>query len=222
MTNPKSLPDAVERVDTAELRKLLEKATPGPWQVNGVRGKLRKSHGEHIMETHDIGPDGDALASVFFNPKTGLGFADAKLIVAAVNALPAILSQLDKLETENARLLLSTRGDPDGRWPLEVRDAVDALEDQYGISLCSSAFAEKHNRLREAAEAGRRVAEASYASLVGARDKLRHLLESEYEGFDDEHSVILRLGWLRSLAELPLSPVESGFAAADNNRKGVE
>lgn len=82
-----------------EIRELLAKATPGPWQANGVRGKYRLSYGKHVFEAHDIGPDGNAIAAVFFDPKTGLGFVDAKLIAAAVTLLPDLLDSYERMRT---------------------------------------------------------------------------------------------------------------------------
>ena len=56
--------------------------TPGPWQVAGTRhsGDLRIGRDTRL---HAVGPDGDAVAMVFYDMKTGRGFQDARLIAAA-------------------------------------------------------------------------------------------------------------------------------------------
>lgn len=72
------------------------KFTPGPWQVSGVRAKYRDAHREHVFEAHNVGPDGDAIAAVFFNPTSGLGWKDAHLIAAA----PELYAALEALIEE--------------------------------------------------------------------------------------------------------------------------
>lgn len=78
-------PKEIER-----LEGLLAAATPGPWAVSGVRASTVKLGRD--TRVHHIGPDDDHLAAVYYDMKTGRGFMDAKLIVAAVNALPALLT----------------------------------------------------------------------------------------------------------------------------------
>ncbi|WP_419808356.1 hypothetical protein [Sphingomonas sp.] len=90
--------------DCAELRALLAKATPGPWIVNGCRGKVMD--GKRKLVCHDIGPDGDAVAAVWFNERTGEGWSDARAIVAAINGLPALL---DHIDGEPARIAEAVR-----------------------------------------------------------------------------------------------------------------
>ena len=82
--------------DPEQLRAMLAKATRLPWQVSGVRRKPATLV-TALNEFHAIGPDGDEVALVWFDLKTGLSFADAKLIVAAVNALPALLDEHEKM-----------------------------------------------------------------------------------------------------------------------------
>ena len=114
----------------AELRELLAKGTPGPWQADDCEGELRVGAGdavtawqertdeegrsyrvgtppwtwkstnliyEHDLETWDEGEDQDDDQRRI----------DAELIVAARNALPALLDALDdaELRAENERLL---------------------------------------------------------------------------------------------------------------------
>jgi len=69
--------------------------TPGPWQVSGTRhsGDLKIGRDTRL---HAVGPDGDALAMVFFDMKTGRGFADARLIAAAPDMHAAIKQFMPK------------------------------------------------------------------------------------------------------------------------------
>jgi hypothetical protein len=64
------------------------KHTPGPWQVAGTRhsGDLKIGPNTRL---HMVGPDGDAVSAVFFDMKTGIGLADARLIAAAPDLLEA-------------------------------------------------------------------------------------------------------------------------------------
>jgi hypothetical protein len=64
------------------------KHTPGPWQVSGVRhtGDLQIGRNTRL---HMVGPDGDAVAAVFYDMRDGKGFADARLIAAAPDLLEA-------------------------------------------------------------------------------------------------------------------------------------
>ena len=90
-------------VDVAALRALLERATPGPWQTSAVRSRADIRLGRDTS-TFGIGPDGDALAVVFHDDKTGHGYIDGRLIVAAVNALPALLATAERLAVVEAAL----------------------------------------------------------------------------------------------------------------------
>lgn len=74
-----------------ELRPVSDAATAGPWQVNGVRGRFTSLN--PAGEFHSIGPDADAVAVVFFDKQSGLGFMDAKFIVAAINFARKALRQ---------------------------------------------------------------------------------------------------------------------------------
>lgn len=58
------------------------KFTPGPWIVPGARHKGDLKVGPDCR-LHMVGPDGDAVCAVFFDMRTGCGFADAHLIAAA-------------------------------------------------------------------------------------------------------------------------------------------
>lgn len=70
--------------------------TPGPWQVAGCRhsGDLKIGRDTRL---HAVGPDGDAVAMVFYDMKTGRGLKDARLIAAAPELLEALQRLLDGL-----------------------------------------------------------------------------------------------------------------------------
>ncbi|KHJ74667.1 hypothetical protein [Rhodococcus sp. Chr-9] len=118
--------DAQTPEGRAKLRELLAKGTPGPWQADDCEGELRVGAGdavtawqertdeegrsyrvgtppwtwkstnliyEHDLETWDEGEDQDDDQRRI----------DAELIVAARNALPALLDALDDAECEIER-----------------------------------------------------------------------------------------------------------------------
>lgn len=70
--------------DRTELRRLLELATPGPWEANTSEATMDDRSGWRIG--HPRRPQ--AFSAV-------MRAADAQLIAAAVNALPDLLDQLD-------------------------------------------------------------------------------------------------------------------------------
>jgi len=78
------------------------KWTKGNWQVEGARhsGDLKIGPGTRL---HMVGPDGDAVAAVFFDMKTGRGLPDAHLMSAAPDLadalIPLIVIALDALDT---------------------------------------------------------------------------------------------------------------------------
>ncbi len=89
------------REDETRLRGLLAKATPGPWQVGGVRQKLWPSPGgRHAMQGHAVGPDGLNVATFWMDPESNAGLVDAHLAALAVTLLPELLGELDRLRTE--------------------------------------------------------------------------------------------------------------------------
>lgn len=85
--------------EIGELERLLEKATPQPWQVSGVRVKLGKE------DCQAIGPDGFSVAflPIGHRPHELAGaLADARLIAAMRNALPRLLSSLKRGKEEGS------------------------------------------------------------------------------------------------------------------------
>lgn len=100
--------------DVKRLRELLEKATPRPWE-----------RGQHVKTEWWWAPQiaGPALLDDEALP-------DADLIVAAVNALPALLDVVEAVKAQRAAIaqwVAHNPGDPSYPWvALEI--ALDRLE----------------------------------------------------------------------------------------------
>ncbi len=77
--------------DINQLRDLLAQATPGPWAVHyGYKlPHIKADDGRYILE-----------AGTVYGPRTK---ADAALIVAAMNALPSLLDEVERLRADAAR-----------------------------------------------------------------------------------------------------------------------
>jgi hypothetical protein len=100
-----------------DLRALLAAAMPGPWE----HVPLPFGDGPLPEDALIFGPDGDSFVRVAWNP--GLDndqYADAALIVAAVNALPALLDVVDAAREYVERL-------PDSRDTALESDLAEAL-----------------------------------------------------------------------------------------------
>ena len=83
---------------SAELRRLLAEATPGPWHRGTTRtyGIYSADADPEDQRTVATVPHWDG--SSHLTPIDSRGDADAALIVAAVNALPDLLDRIDALE----------------------------------------------------------------------------------------------------------------------------
>lgn len=95
------------------------KFTPGPWQVSGVRHKWREAGSDQVLDSHTVGPDGDAVALIFYAPKWHIEqLANARLIAAAPE-IYAALKAIDALFAEPLCCLIRkmhgsiTNGDQD-------------------------------------------------------------------------------------------------------------
>jgi hypothetical protein len=75
-----------------ELKALAEKATPGPW-----KNDHDEYAGHYNISTNSPATGAESIAQVHYvaNKPGGRGEADAALIVALVNNIPAILSALE-------------------------------------------------------------------------------------------------------------------------------
>jgi hypothetical protein len=68
------------KVDFQDVREALAKMTPGEWQLAGTRhsGDLHIGKDTRLLA---IGPDGDAVAMVFFDMQTSRGHTDAAVLI---------------------------------------------------------------------------------------------------------------------------------------------
>lgn len=102
-------------VNTQELRELLEKATPGPWAVRYDYVVQAPSFDDGrlvpVAQPYGVNSDGTDL------------FANARLIAAARNALPALLDEIDALRAALHTLIC------------EVVGLVEESEGVYGLHL---------------------------------------------------------------------------------------
>lgn len=102
------------RPDLDALAALLDKATPRPWSYT-----RRDDHDAPASIAADSGQSTVAMC-----PRYGLPmFArDAALIVAAVNALPALLAYVRELERERVHAIASARRDAEIDAALAMRE----------------------------------------------------------------------------------------------------
>jgi hypothetical protein len=84
MTSPDT-----QRVDVARLAELLKLATPGPWHCAEISPPATGPQEHAIL----VGP-----RTVSIDRATAWAIPDARLMIAAVNALPALLLQVAELE----------------------------------------------------------------------------------------------------------------------------
>ncbi len=87
--------------DIEKLRELLAAATPGPWKhIPGKRMVFVVAPECHVYSNRD-NDDGEGP----YHPNTIKRWnADAALIVAAVNALPAMCNEIDALRADRDRM----------------------------------------------------------------------------------------------------------------------
>lgn len=92
-------------IPTTELRALLEKATPNPWGIEQGSDCAWVGPLRHDGKVAAIACKCDGGPESGYNDKhTARLSANAALIVAAVNALPALLSAAEELERVKAEL----------------------------------------------------------------------------------------------------------------------
>ncbi len=111
------------------VKALLDGATPGPWMVGGVRCKIDR-HDSHSILRYDADKKRDeTIANVWYDPKTGLGRADAHLIAAAPDLAEALDNLLDAILAEDQRgdRALTIQGSTAAlKWLLEAEDDAKA------------------------------------------------------------------------------------------------
>jgi hypothetical protein len=64
--------------------------TPGPWFVSGVRFRMNGGEWHNVSRYDEAKKQDEHIACVGFDPRTGLGLADARLIAAAPDMLAAL------------------------------------------------------------------------------------------------------------------------------------
>lgn len=77
--------------------------TKGPWMVAGVRGRVSQQAVHYVFRYNEEKKRDEQIAAVWYDEKTGLGFADAHLMSAAPNLadalIPLMVIALDALYT---------------------------------------------------------------------------------------------------------------------------
>jgi hypothetical protein len=113
----------MEMTTLDELERLLKAGTPGPWFLSGVRFKMNGSEWHGVMSYNEAKKQDDNVCLVGYDPRTGEGHADARLIVAAINALPGLLAIRNAAKTALGHLDDPTGGDEIN----DMRRASDVL-----------------------------------------------------------------------------------------------
>jgi hypothetical protein len=72
--------------------------TQGPWFVSGVRHKMNDGEWHGINRYDEAKKCDENIACVGYDPRTGLGWADARLIAAAPDLLAAIKDMIDEFD----------------------------------------------------------------------------------------------------------------------------
>lgn len=90
-------------ITAEQAEKLLEGTTPGPWMVGGVRCRIELNDTHSILRYDAEKKRDETIASVWYDPQTGLGRADACLIAAAHDLAAALIA------SEAARKLAEER-----------------------------------------------------------------------------------------------------------------
>ena len=85
-------------VATEELRKLVNDATPGPWMVAGVRGKLDRQSVHNVFRYDAEKKRDEQIAAVWYDVVTGLGRADAAIIALTPTLAAELITARAKLE----------------------------------------------------------------------------------------------------------------------------
>lgn len=101
------------KIDTQRLRELMEKATPGPWRLktsgnfgNMIEADSGKRSGLHLDDgMRSVASYQYCGPSDRYDEQEATTAATGELIVAAVNALPALLARIAELEAEREKVL---------------------------------------------------------------------------------------------------------------------
>lgn len=69
--------------------------TPGPWFVSGVRFRMNGGHWHSVNRYDESKKRDENVACVGYDPRTGIGFADARLIASAPDLFEALRNLAD-------------------------------------------------------------------------------------------------------------------------------
>ena len=176
---------------SAALRELLAKATPGPWELATSCSwrRIVTTHGRAVIvptiQRSDNHPDLDC----------GTDYVNAELAVAAVNALPKLLAEVERLRAE-----------------------IVALRRDRGLQQARRKF----NRARaETAEAALLAKSAAYDALVARAYQEGWHECAEWAGRDDLHpdvdSKAYEVARDKRLARLLVSDDRPSHTAGEND-----
>lgn len=90
----------------AQLRKLLELATPGPWEVCDALDRKARVYRVAFSEHRQAN---DGIVAEFGRFPDTMAPADARLVVELVNAAPALLDELEAFRAITADLQRAER-----------------------------------------------------------------------------------------------------------------
>lgn len=99
------------------------KHTRGPWFVSGVRFKMNGGEWHSVSRYDEAKKQDENIACVGYDPRTGAGLSDARLIAAA----PELLEQL-RIVTDDLEKVLRARGFRDDPKVLAARAAIARVE----------------------------------------------------------------------------------------------
>lgn len=71
--------------------------TPTPWFLSGVRFRMNGGEWQSINRYDDSKKQDENIACVGYDPRTGVGFADAAFIVKAVNSYDSLIDLVQTL-----------------------------------------------------------------------------------------------------------------------------
>jgi hypothetical protein len=91
----------------AELKRLCDAATEGPWMVSGQVGKIEGHRTHSIIHYIEDKKADETIAVVWYDKNTHLGFTDAAFIAAAREALPEAIAEVERLTVERDAAMMA-------------------------------------------------------------------------------------------------------------------
>ena len=80
------------------------KHTPTPWFVSGIRFKMNHREWLSVNRYDEAKKTDENIAIVGYDPRDGLGFADAHFIVKAVNSHDELVKALERADAALGRM----------------------------------------------------------------------------------------------------------------------